>query len=887
MTTSILDSAPVAGTVEAAHKARKDPGTHTKNTLFLRGLPATCTSSDLETFFSEWGPVRSAFPVTKGASFETETGATAIGFVHFALAEDAQRALTALQAGSLPFMGRPITGELALRKRRESRTVEGPKDSKPRERKDRVNNDKAQSTVGTGDGSKEGGKKRKRADVSGTSVTKETTVKTARPQVGPELKRTRLHGSDNSSSLVISITAPESLTMKTPQFDKKQLYKRLRKCGDLIEVTFPLENSHARACLRFSSAAAAQEAITKIDQHIFKGHRLLVEPAERAETTASTASAPAIKAHRLIIRNLPWGASEEALRQELTPFGTLLEVTLPKGIRGTSRGFAFVQFAERSQAEAAMARLNGKLLLGRPVALDFALSKSHYLRAEQGSEMELESTSASASTSISTEPRMATYKDPDDAFDVEMVDVEGTSDVEDEPKAKIKTKAKANIKHQDQDGDSGEDEDEDVDIENVTEDEEQVKKPSFPSLKGEDKVEEDEETEEEEEEEEEEGTEEESTSLQKTVFIRNVPFTTEEEELTDLLTERFGPVIYCKVVRDPQTGAARGTAFAKFVSVQAARLAISESAKLTQNQLDATQREESSPLGGEKEVHRLDDKLATLAQKRTGKTFKSVINDNSITVVDPALLVASSSSAPAGLVLGGRALSIIPAVDKGRAKELRSHPFLDAGPQDRRNLHLLGETLLKPKTLAAKRFWPPVDISYREQAVRERRKELKANHNLFVSRTRLSLRHLPLATDEKIIRKVLYAAVHRARAHPEGPIVDLTIFPLTGKPLLKQVKVIRDSQRQRSKGYAFAEFVEPGDALTAVRYLANWEPGLWRELGGEAFSHSNATRHKKASTGSFRAKAPLVEFATEKRAVLERRQARLKEETTTSEGKQT
>lgn len=816
MTTSVTDSAPAAGTAETVHKTRKDPGTHTKSTLFLRGLPATCTSGDLESFFSEWGPVRSAFPVTKreGESPETEAGASVIGFVHFALAEDAQRALAALQGGSLPFMGCAITGELALRKRREGgRTDEGQNGEGRRGGKGHVDGDGAHPA--------DGGQKKERKRGTGTTVA-------GGARAEPKSKKARLTGSGGSSALLISIRAPASLATTTPQFDKKQLYKRLRKCGDLVEVTFPLEDSVARARLLFSSATAAQAAIPKIDQHIFKGYRLLVEPSETSRTgqTGETATS-AIKAHRLIIRNLPWTASEEALRQELAPLGTLVEVTVPKGARGTSRGFAFVQFAERAQAEAAMARFNGRLLLERPVALDFALSKSHYLRAEQGDE------------GIS---------------DTEVVDVENTSDAE----------APTLLREQDQHGAS--DEAGDVDVENVTDDEEQ-EKDRVPRDTDEDESEA-------------------TTPLQTTVFIRNVPFTTEEEELARLLTERFGPVVYCKLVRDPQTGAARGTAFAKFVAAQAAREAIVESAKLTQDQLDDTQQEGASPVRGEeeergKEAHRLDDKLAALARRRTGKTtFKSVINDNRGTVepVRPMDTPSSSSSAPAGLVLEGRALCIVPAVDRGRAKELRSHPFLDAGPQDRRNLHLLGETLLKPKTSAAKRFWPPIDISYREQAVRERRKELKTNHNLFVSRTRLSLRHLPLATDEKIIRKVLYAAVHRARAHPEGPIIDASIFPPTGKPLLKQVKVVRDPERKRSKGYAFAEFAEPGDALAAVRYLANWEPGLWRELGGEVFSTNKTSRHK-ASAGAFRAKAPLVEFATEKRAILEQRQARLNRDT--------
>lgn len=795
MTTFVIDSAPTgtASATESAAKPRKDPGTHTKNTLFLKGLPATCTPGDLETFFSEWGPVRSAFPVTKQESSSAKASASAIGFVHFALAEDAQRALAALQKGDLQFMGRPLTGEPALRKRKENKVAgEGGK---------RVRVKKTEATGSTG------------TDKTEATASPAPVKRPAKARAGPEPKKSR--STNDSPVLTISIVPHEQTAATALQFDKKQLYKRLRKCGDLTKVIFPYEDSFARARLLFSSPAAARGAAPKIDQRTFKGHCLRVET---PETTNSAASSTA-KAHRLIIRNLPWRTSEEALRQALAPLGTLLDVTLPKGAQGASRGFAFIQFAERVQAEAAMARFNGQMLLGRPVALDFALSKSHYLRAEH------EETGQGGGGATSKIEKGAADADTSDA----EVDVEGTSDADEER-------------------------DEDVDIEHVSDDEEHRPSPADKgdaprtvTDTGDEK----------------DAPLPDSSPLSTTVFIRNVPFTTEEGELTSLLAERFGPVAYCKLVRDPQTGATRGTAFAKFTTVQAAQEAISESAKLTQDQLDA--RHEGSPAGAKEpsQSSRLDDKLAALARKRTGKTFKSVISGDA--------LPPSASSDPSGLVLEGRALSIVPAVDRGRAKELRSHPFLDAGPQDRRHLHLLGETLLKTKTSAAKRFWPPIDISYREQAVRERRKELKANPNLLVSRARLSLRHLPLAADEKIVRKVLYTAVHRARAHPEGPVIDPAIFPAGGKPHLRQVKVIRDPQRNRSKGYAFAEFTEAGDALAAVRYLANWEPGLWRELGGEAFSA--AARHK--SEGPFRAKAPLVEFATEKRAVLEKRQARM------------
>jgi len=59
-----------------------------RSTLFVSNLPYTVTSVDLQTLFSDIGPVRSAFVVQ-----DKETKASkGVGYVSFAIKEDAQRA---------------------------------------------------------------------------------------------------------------------------------------------------------------------------------------------------------------------------------------------------------------------------------------------------------------------------------------------------------------------------------------------------------------------------------------------------------------------------------------------------------------------------------------------------------------------------------------------------------------------------------------------------------------------------------------------------------------------------------------------------------------------------------------------------------------------------
>lgn len=373
-----------------------------------------------------------------------------------------------------------------------------------------------------------------------------------------------------------------------------------------------------------------------------------------------------------------------------------------------------------------------------------------------------------------------------------------------------------------------------------------------------------------------------------TVFIRNVPFSTEEEDLLEILSN-FGSLHYCKIVRDVQTGAAKGTAFAKFRQPKAAAEAIAASARLTQTQLEANQAAmDTLKCSGsgvlESSLASVEDKLAELKKKRTGKEFKSIL--------DEATLFVDDKAAEEGIVIDGRALSIVSAVDRKTAATLKKDGgFLDAGPQDRRNLYLLQETLLKPKTETARHFWPTLDIGHRQSLVKERRTQLKANSNLFISKTRLSLRYLPTGLDEADVRLVMKTALQRALAYDHhsvgaAPILDPKHHTLPAPPTassesaprkrrgpVKQIKIVRATgdREGRSKGFGFVEYHDHLHALLLVRFLNNYEPAIWKELLPDKFAGKRHLVGKRGGAGDFVAKAPVVEFATENMTVVNKR----------------
>jgi RNA recognition motif-containing protein len=79
---------------------------------------------------------------------------------------------------------------------------------------------------------------------------------------------------------------------------------------------------------------------------------------------------------RLFVGNLPYQATEEDLRTHFSQFGKPTQIVRPLDREtGRARGFAFVEFAERSTAEEAIRKLDGQLLMGRPLAVSEARAR--------------------------------------------------------------------------------------------------------------------------------------------------------------------------------------------------------------------------------------------------------------------------------------------------------------------------------------------------------------------------------------------------------------------------------------------------------------------------------------------------------------------------------
>ncbi|NWH24469.1 RBM28 protein, partial [Grus americana] len=96
-----------------------------------------------------------------------------------------------------------------------------------------------------------------------------------------------------------------------------------------------------------------------------------------------TPTAPGAPPAPSLSRPVPPQCSEDDLRSLFSPFGTVLEVNIPRKPDGKMRGFAFVQLGNMLEAAKALRGMNMKEIKGRPVAVDWAVAKDKY-RATQG-----------------------------------------------------------------------------------------------------------------------------------------------------------------------------------------------------------------------------------------------------------------------------------------------------------------------------------------------------------------------------------------------------------------------------------------------------------------------------------------------------------------------
>ncbi|KAI0371919.1 RNA-binding domain-containing protein [Pilatotrama ljubarskyi] len=794
------------------------------STLFVSNLPYTATSTDLKTLFSDIAPVRTAFVV-----LEQGTGVSkGVGYVSFAIREDAAMAIDKISKEGITLDGRALRVQWAGSKNKDHEHAEEPK----------------------------------------KTTSKPAAPRPSRP-AGP------------SDPLAIRTVVISGLPAGV---DSKTLWKKVRKIQGAEKVEWPVKSvSGDEDCTTahavFETPAAANEAVSKLHAHVFKGSLLSATLKKRLDGLAKTGKKPEPSANaapskpspapnrnsRLIVRNLPFDITEQDLRAIFLPYGPIYSVHIPlasetkkedikeeevKQEEGSSKprprikGFAFVWFLSRKDAEKALEKCNGMTVeAGMAEALISDKQKKKKQRREEkkrkaqgagagedgeGEEDEDEKEEGRARRRVisvdwalskdkweAEKAKQEVHQDEEE--DVEMGsasesgDDSGDSDGSDEESDESGSEDEHLGVH---DGESDESDSEES-HEGSSADEstyEDQQKPAKPTLP--------------------------PPEVGTTLFIRNVPFEATEDELRTLF-RAFGPLRYARITMDAVTGRSRGTGFVCFWNKEDADKAIEQSNILR-----------AETVGNDPVVVK-----------------KNPFKMPSLLTPDPSASVAKN------LVLHGRTLDVSRAVTRDEATRLKEIGERQREKADKRNLYLLREGIILPNTPAAE-LLPPAEVEKRTQSFNARRALLRSNPSLFVSRTRLSVRQLPLFVTERMLKRL---AIHAVRAFEaevkEGKREPLTADELAeptpegedetkadkadvkmeededeegaspkkgrkgkvfkgkkgGRPTgVKQAKIVRQQDRVdpvtgkgRSKGYGFVEMMTHADALRVLRWANN------------------------------------------------------------------
>lgn len=335
--------------------------------------------------------------------------------------------------------------------------------------------------------------------------------------------------------------------------------------------------------------------------------------------------------------------------------------------------------------------------------------------------------------------------------------------------------------------------------------------------------------------------------------------------------KKFGPLRYARIVMDAKMNRSRGTAFVCFWRDE-----------------DAERVRELSD-----EVNSLKD--ATVASSSTTK---------SVLMPDP------TSSKASQLTLHGRVLAVSEAVSKDRADKLREDRDKKSAATDRRNLYLMREGVIFPEHPLAKTLVAS-DLDARQASYESRKSLLRTNPSLFVSRTRLSIRQIPLYVTDGMLKRL---ANHAMRAFDKDPHVnklrpeELADDGATGGPKkakktekvtedgkkkfvpeskVRQSKVLRQADRVdpltgmgRSKGYGFLELDTHANALRVLRWAnANRQVGtLFRKWWRDELERLIAKESSKDSGGASKNPGVTIKDSAERVKRLKEKLAELKEE---------
>lgn len=733
-------------------------GQYSPSTVFVTGLPYSLTNAQLEETFSEVGPIRRCFMVTKKGSTEHR----GFGFVQFASVEDANRAIELKNGSNIG--GRNIQVKHAMHRapleQRRSKGNQGDhlddvnlaKLDKISPTSKKIEHEKVSEAESAGklpEETKDG-----KVHLSAETIKKEKVLQSQLTGKRLQKKLATVSGNvadDGNGSKKQRVAKMVIFGGLLDAEMADEVHHCARECGTVCSVTFPLPceelNKHGLArggcrvqasSVLYTSVKSARLCVATLHGKRIRGG--LVWARQLGGEGSKT------QKWKLIVRNIPFKAKVNEIKEMFSAAGFVWDVFIPQNSEtGSSKGFAFVKFTSKQDAENAIKMFNGKHFAKRPIAVDWAVPKNVYASgghshpgSGDGYEHEDEGTESSSDSENNVDVNKNDHTDDISSEESDSIEEKENSIEENlEDEAEVLRKVLKNIIASSSNG-TGTSMTDDTNLSEENKEDENLGGPSkaqdMPAViigntekskqigkrttEGED-------------------------DLQRTIFISNLPFEIDREEVKHRFSafgkvESFFPVLH-HVTKRP-----RGTGFLKFKTAEAADAAIS-----------------------------------------------------------------AANAGGLGVLLKGRQLKIMKALDR-KAAQHKEEEKAKIRDHDNRNLYLAEEGLIMEGTPAAEGV-SASDMSKRK-GLQEKKMIKLQSPNIHISKTRLIIYNLPKSMTKKELKKLCINAV-TSRATKQSPSIrQIKILKDSkdGKPV-----------KNNSRGVAFVEFTEHQHALVALRVLNN------------------------------------------------------------------
>lgn len=651
-----------------------------------------------------------------------------------------------------------------------------------------------------------------------------------------ELKE-EIEDQDKRQSLFVR-SLPASVT-------KERLIEHFSQAYPLKHATVILDPttkiSRGFGFVTFTDAEDAQQALIDLNDSILDGRKIKIELAEArhreiqdsigGRSSSKNVKGEELRAKRqlqheenqppkLIVRNLPWSIKNaEDLTKLFLSYGKVKHAVVPRlpAKNDAQAGFGIVIIRGKKNAERALQGVNGKVVDGRILAVDWAVDKETWQKVQSG---ELPQNNGEDDSQATDKPNES---------ELQEISAESEDDEDNGLGVSINNEAQEEASADDSASETG---DEDVD---QSLDEADLSEDDISDLAAN---------------EESEATTTKFNTENTTVFIRNLPYDIDDESLSDHFNSNFGPVRYARVVYDHDTERSRGTAFVCFRHEADAKLCVTECPKQDHSSADKRpqskhqqasilQDENADPTGKytlnsrllhvtralpkkEADTRASESQKTRLAKQQSDKRRLYLLSEGT---VSPSSSLYSS--------LSKSELDIRAASAKQRQKLVKSNPNLG-----------LSLTRLSIRNLPRWIDGRALKALAREAIVG------------FASDVKAGLRH-PISKEEL------------ARDGEAGRVAEKQRKE-QGKGVVKQAKIVYESEKTgtkisegkggRSRGYGFVEYWGHRSALMGLRWL----------------NGHTLKKPKDDDTDGERGKRLIVEFAIENAQVVQRRSEREK-----------